>query len=186
MRFHAFCVNVWSEVWVISAAVASPLTGLLFFLLLSGESATVAPRPNSECRFCLSGFYQSSPLPPLLISNLVPFPQTLYIKSVCCDLPNQTNHILCLSFEGLINFFPLKCKKQYTHLTYGIKNACLDLSRPKISCFVHINTRIVGGHQVRGTDGSWVVSIQIQWVISFHCVFIDLASSHYRLLSFIT
>lgn len=30
----------------------------------------------------------------------------------------------------------------------------------KISCFVHINTRIVGGHQVRGTDGSWVVSIQ--------------------------
>ncbi|XP_041819914.1 hepatocyte growth factor a isoform X1 [Chelmon rostratus] len=32
--------------------------------------------------------------------------------------------------------------------------------RPKISCFVHINTRIVGGHQVRGTDGSWVVSIQ--------------------------
>ncbi|XP_068163054.1 hepatocyte growth factor-like [Antennarius striatus] len=33
-------------------------------------------------------------------------------------------------------------------------------SRPKISCFVHINTRIVGGHQVRGTDGSWVVSIQ--------------------------
>ncbi|XP_070848307.1 hepatocyte growth factor-like [Chaetodon trifascialis] len=34
------------------------------------------------------------------------------------------------------------------------------LMRPKISCFVHINTRIVGGHQVRGTDGSWVVSIQ--------------------------
>ncbi|XP_056281007.1 hepatocyte growth factor a [Pseudoliparis swirei] len=34
------------------------------------------------------------------------------------------------------------------------------LSGPKISCFVHINTRIVGGHQVRGTDGSWVVSIQ--------------------------
>ncbi|XP_037552101.1 hepatocyte growth factor-like [Nematolebias whitei] len=33
-------------------------------------------------------------------------------------------------------------------------------ARPKISCFVHINTRIVGGHQVRGTDGSWVVSIQ--------------------------
>ncbi|KAM9845606.1 hepatocyte growth factor-like [Aulostomus maculatus] len=33
-------------------------------------------------------------------------------------------------------------------------------SRTKISCFVHINTRIVGGHQVRGTDGSWVVSIQ--------------------------
>uniref|UniRef100_A0A8C8DXZ8 Hepatocyte growth factor a n=1 Tax=Oryzias sinensis TaxID=183150 RepID=A0A8C8DXZ8_9TELE len=32
--------------------------------------------------------------------------------------------------------------------------------RPKVSCFVHINTRIVGGHQVRGTDGSWVVSIQ--------------------------
>nr|XP_057933860.1 hepatocyte growth factor-like [Doryrhamphus excisus] len=30
----------------------------------------------------------------------------------------------------------------------------------RISCFVHINTRIVGGHQVRGTDGSWVVSIQ--------------------------
>ncbi|KAK2859015.1 hypothetical protein Q5P01_003635 [Channa striata] len=30
----------------------------------------------------------------------------------------------------------------------------------QISCFVHINTRIVGGHQVRGTDGSWVVSIQ--------------------------
>ncbi|XP_038594870.1 hepatocyte growth factor a isoform X2 [Micropterus salmoides] len=35
-----------------------------------------------------------------------------------------------------------------------------SLTRPKISCFVHINTRIVGGHQVRGTDGSWVVSIQ--------------------------
>ncbi|TMS03091.1 Hepatocyte growth factor [Larimichthys crocea] len=35
-----------------------------------------------------------------------------------------------------------------------------SLSRPKISCFVHINTRIVGGHEVRGTDGSWVVSIQ--------------------------
>ncbi|TKS90811.1 Hepatocyte growth factor Hepatopoietin-A [Collichthys lucidus] len=34
------------------------------------------------------------------------------------------------------------------------------LTRPKISCFVHINTRIVGGHEVRGTDGSWVVSIQ--------------------------
>ncbi|XP_040031192.2 hepatocyte growth factor a isoform X1 [Gasterosteus aculeatus] len=34
------------------------------------------------------------------------------------------------------------------------------LTGPKISCFVHINTRIVGGHQVRGTDGSWVVSIQ--------------------------
>ncbi|XP_068611330.1 hepatocyte growth factor-like [Brachionichthys hirsutus] len=34
------------------------------------------------------------------------------------------------------------------------------LARPKISCFVHINTRIVGGHQVRGTDGGWVVSIQ--------------------------
>uniref|UniRef100_A0A8C6U9B6 Hepatocyte growth factor a n=1 Tax=Neogobius melanostomus TaxID=47308 RepID=A0A8C6U9B6_9GOBI len=30
----------------------------------------------------------------------------------------------------------------------------------KISCFVHINTRIVGGHEVRGSDGSWVVSIQ--------------------------
>ncbi|XP_056133728.1 hepatocyte growth factor a [Lampris incognitus] len=30
----------------------------------------------------------------------------------------------------------------------------------KISCFVHINTRIVGGHKVQGTDGSWVVSIQ--------------------------
>uniref|UniRef100_A0A3Q4GXE5 Hepatocyte growth factor a n=1 Tax=Neolamprologus brichardi TaxID=32507 RepID=A0A3Q4GXE5_NEOBR len=37
-------------------------------------------------------------------------------------------------------------------------------SEPKISCFVHINTRIVGGHQVRGTDGSWVVSIQRQKV----------------------
>ncbi|XP_005733531.1 hepatocyte growth factor a isoform X1 [Pundamilia nyererei] len=37
-------------------------------------------------------------------------------------------------------------------------------TRPKISCFVHINTRIVGGHQVRGTDGSWVVSIQRQKV----------------------
>ncbi|KAM6896809.1 hepatocyte growth factor-like [Lycodopsis pacificus] len=35
-----------------------------------------------------------------------------------------------------------------------------NLTGPKISCFVHINTRIVGGHQVRGTDGSWVVSIQ--------------------------
>ncbi|XP_047245164.1 hepatocyte growth factor a isoform X2 [Girardinichthys multiradiatus] len=35
-----------------------------------------------------------------------------------------------------------------------------NLTRPKISCFVHINTRIVGGHEVRGTDGSWVVSIQ--------------------------
>ncbi|XP_035003919.1 hepatocyte growth factor a isoform X1 [Hippoglossus stenolepis] len=35
-----------------------------------------------------------------------------------------------------------------------------NLTRPKISCFVHINTRIVGGHQVQGTDGSWVVSIQ--------------------------
>ncbi|CAG5927518.1 unnamed protein product [Menidia menidia] len=34
------------------------------------------------------------------------------------------------------------------------------LIKPKISCFVHINTRIVGGHPVRGTDGSWVVSIQ--------------------------
>uniref|UniRef100_A0A8D2ZJ23 Hepatocyte growth factor a n=1 Tax=Scophthalmus maximus TaxID=52904 RepID=A0A8D2ZJ23_SCOMX len=34
------------------------------------------------------------------------------------------------------------------------------LSSGGISCFVHINTRIVGGHQVRGTDGSWVVSIQ--------------------------
>ncbi|XP_029019568.1 hepatocyte growth factor a isoform X2 [Betta splendens] len=33
-------------------------------------------------------------------------------------------------------------------------------ARPRISCFVHINTRIVGGHQVRGPDGSWVVSIQ--------------------------
>ncbi|XP_034018825.1 hepatocyte growth factor-like [Thalassophryne amazonica] len=33
-------------------------------------------------------------------------------------------------------------------------------TRSKISCFVHINTRIVGGHQVQGTDGSWVVSIQ--------------------------
>uniref|UniRef100_A0A8C5HD14 Hepatocyte growth factor-like n=1 Tax=Gouania willdenowi TaxID=441366 RepID=A0A8C5HD14_GOUWI len=33
-------------------------------------------------------------------------------------------------------------------------------TKAKISCFVHINTRIVGGHQVRGTDGSWVVSIQ--------------------------
>ncbi|XP_075886240.1 hepatocyte growth factor a [Nelusetta ayraudi] len=30
----------------------------------------------------------------------------------------------------------------------------------RTSCFVHINTRIVGGHQVRGMDGSWVVSIQ--------------------------
>uniref|UniRef100_A0A3Q3JMG9 Hepatocyte growth factor n=1 Tax=Monopterus albus TaxID=43700 RepID=A0A3Q3JMG9_MONAL len=37
---------------------------------------------------------------------------------------------------------------------------CDSGDRPKISCFVHINTRIVGGHQVRGTDGSWVVSIQ--------------------------
>uniref|UniRef100_A0A8C9Y544 Hepatocyte growth factor a n=1 Tax=Sander lucioperca TaxID=283035 RepID=A0A8C9Y544_SANLU len=35
-----------------------------------------------------------------------------------------------------------------------------SLTGPKISCFVHINTRIVGGHQVQGTDGSWVVSIQ--------------------------
>lgn len=43
---------------------------------------------------------------------------------------------------------------------------CLGLARPKISCFVHINTRIVGGHQVRGTDGSWVVSIQREWVLS--------------------
>uniref|UniRef100_A0A672IWE3 Hepatocyte growth factor-like n=1 Tax=Salarias fasciatus TaxID=181472 RepID=A0A672IWE3_SALFA len=38
-------------------------------------------------------------------------------------------------------------------------------TRPKISCFVHINTRIVGGHQVRGTDGSWVVSIQREYVL---------------------
>lgn len=37
---------------------------------------------------------------------------------------------------------------------------CLDATRPKISCFVHINTRIVGGHRVLGTDGGWVVSIQ--------------------------
>lgn len=37
---------------------------------------------------------------------------------------------------------------------------CSDATRPKISCFVHINTRIVGGHRVLGTDGSWVVSIQ--------------------------
>ncbi|XP_056878848.1 hepatocyte growth factor a isoform X1 [Takifugu flavidus] len=35
-----------------------------------------------------------------------------------------------------------------------------NATRPKISCFVHINTRIVGGHRVLGTDGSWVVSIQ--------------------------
>ncbi|KAM8884118.1 hepatocyte growth factor-like isoform 1-T1 [Synchiropus picturatus] len=35
-----------------------------------------------------------------------------------------------------------------------------DQTRRKISCFVHINTRIVGGHQVRGDEGSWVVSIQ--------------------------
>uniref|UniRef100_A0A3Q2NV28 Hepatocyte growth factor a n=1 Tax=Fundulus heteroclitus TaxID=8078 RepID=A0A3Q2NV28_FUNHE len=35
-----------------------------------------------------------------------------------------------------------------------------NLTRPRISCFVHINTRIVGGHEVRSTDGSWVVSIQ--------------------------
>ncbi|CAL8330351.1 unnamed protein product, partial [Boreogadus saida] len=31
---------------------------------------------------------------------------------------------------------------------------------PSTSCIVHINTRIVGGHQVHGADGSWVVSIQ--------------------------
>ncbi|XP_016532822.1 hepatocyte growth factor a isoform X1 [Poecilia formosa] len=35
-----------------------------------------------------------------------------------------------------------------------------NLARPKISCFVHINTRIVGGHEVQGADGGWVVSIQ--------------------------
>ncbi|XP_058479494.1 hepatocyte growth factor a [Solea solea] len=35
-----------------------------------------------------------------------------------------------------------------------------NITVPKISCFRHINTRIVGGHQVWGTDGSWVVSIQ--------------------------
>ncbi|XP_055087883.1 hepatocyte growth factor a isoform X2 [Periophthalmus magnuspinnatus] len=35
-----------------------------------------------------------------------------------------------------------------------------DVTKAKISCFVHINTRIVGGHEVRGSDGSWVVSIQ--------------------------
>ncbi|XP_039648438.1 hepatocyte growth factor a isoform X1 [Perca fluviatilis] len=36
----------------------------------------------------------------------------------------------------------------------------ITLTGPTISCFVHISTRIVGGHQVQGTDGSWVVSIQ--------------------------
>ncbi|CAL8242496.1 unnamed protein product [Merluccius merluccius] len=34
------------------------------------------------------------------------------------------------------------------------------LTTPTISCIVHINTRIVGGHRVHGSDGSWVVSIQ--------------------------
>uniref|UniRef100_A0A8C5FPW7 Hepatocyte growth factor a n=1 Tax=Gadus morhua TaxID=8049 RepID=A0A8C5FPW7_GADMO len=36
----------------------------------------------------------------------------------------------------------------------------VDLTAPSTSCIVHINTRIVGGHQVHGSDGSWVVSIQ--------------------------
>ncbi|XP_059895105.1 LOW QUALITY PROTEIN: hepatocyte growth factor-like [Gadus macrocephalus] len=35
-----------------------------------------------------------------------------------------------------------------------------NLTAPSTSCIVHINTRIVGGHQVHGSDGSWVVSIQ--------------------------
>uniref|UniRef100_A0A3Q1CEN8 Hepatopoietin-A n=1 Tax=Amphiprion ocellaris TaxID=80972 RepID=A0A3Q1CEN8_AMPOC len=48
----------------------------------------------------------------------------------------------------------------YCKLKHCDISPCLGLTRPKISCFVHINTRIVGGHQVRGTDGSWVVSIQ--------------------------
>lgn len=42
---------------------------------------------------------------------------------------------------------------------YGnaLRPLCSDT---RTSCFVHINTRIVGGHQVHGMDGSWVVSIQ--------------------------
>uniref|UniRef100_A0A673BG26 Hepatocyte growth factor a n=1 Tax=Sphaeramia orbicularis TaxID=375764 RepID=A0A673BG26_9TELE len=48
----------------------------------------------------------------------------------------------------------------YCKLKRSKISPCLALTRPKISCFVHINTRIVGGHQVQGTDGSWVVSIQ--------------------------
>ena len=62
------CQGHWSRLF--PAAVGSLLT---VPLLLSGES-TVAPQPQSEYRFYLSGFYPSSPLPRPLIFNLVPFP----------------------------------------------------------------------------------------------------------------
>uniref|UniRef100_A0A3Q3W1J6 Uncharacterized protein n=1 Tax=Mola mola TaxID=94237 RepID=A0A3Q3W1J6_MOLML len=52
------------------------------------------------------------------------------------------------------------CKLKHCKCTLYVSLRHELTGRPKISCFVHINTRIVGGHQVRGTDGSWVVSIQ--------------------------
>lgn len=83
---------------------------LCFPLLLSGESATAAPQPNSEYRFCLSGFYESSPLPRPFISNLVPFPfYSLYqILLLSCTWLNGSYFFLWLHFEVIINIFPFK------------------------------------------------------------------------------
>lgn len=72
-----------------TAATGSLLTRVLPLFLLSGESATAAPRPNSEYRFYLSGFHQSSPLPLPLISLILSlFLSTLYITSLCCFVPD--------------------------------------------------------------------------------------------------
>uniref|UniRef100_A0AAV2IXU0 Hepatocyte growth factor n=1 Tax=Knipowitschia caucasica TaxID=637954 RepID=A0AAV2IXU0_KNICA len=51
------------------------------------------------------------------------------------------------------------CKLKQCESTTAVPQVSYG-ARAKVSCFVHINTRIVGGHKVRGSDGSWVVSIQ--------------------------
>lgn len=144
--------TVWSE-WL--PALSWPL---FFSLFLSGESAAVAPQSNSEYRLASSGSHQSRPLP--LISNLVLVPLcSLYQIRLSRARPNKS-YFMVSFWSFLINVFPFKWK-WYIHLTGSIKlSSPSALTGPKISCFVHINTRIVGGHQVRGTDGSWVVSIQ--------------------------
>lgn len=80
---------------------------LCFPLLLSGESATVAPQPNSEYRFCLSGFYESSPLPRLFISNLVPFYSLYQILLLSCTWLNRS-YFFMVAFWGYNKHFPVE------------------------------------------------------------------------------
>lgn len=160
------CASMYSQrSELFTAATGSLLTRVLPLFLLSGESATAAPRPNSEYRLYWSGFHQSSPLPLPLISLILfssPFYSLYYILVLLCAWLNKC-YGAPLGVIIKIFFFSEMLNGSRPLMNMSL---CLDLTSPKISCFVHINTRIVGGHQVRGTDGSWVVSIQREWVLS--------------------